>query len=445
MKFWLISVPLYLALLALGLGLPALVVWKRQPLSWIDLLIYLLATGLLVVAALVLCIIVARRLFPQYWWIGQVQGKDVFEFEGVYFRGLRLTGLDRRSRRRAEAAGNRGAALQPRLQRVLFGVDQQMRNWDLVLGLLFLVLLIPHTLGFISTHRTLERILPNPAKFPESLHYPLLSSLPVMREWGVQWSTDSGFTRRIEAALQELRAGDMAESGKRFRFAQLQLLKAFTKRARTSDPFYASPGERIYFNRGQGAAAVESLQVLLALPELQRAGWSGGALALIGFFHLSDRNYPEAAEYLRQALAELGEGDESSISRYHVLLLAAQSAMLSGDREGAMERLELILVDDRLPKQAYALAMEHYAEALRLKGEGARAPELLTKAMELYKLAKDRGGLARVHLRLAALALDEGRSEEASHELSIASSLAHGLEDEFTLNMVERLTLAFSG
>jgi hypothetical protein len=89
--------------------------------------------------------------------------------------------------------------------------------------------------------------------------------------------------------------------------------------------------------------------------------------------------------------------------------------------------------------------MEHYADVLRLAGEYSRVPELLGKALELYKLGEDRSGIARVHLRLAALALDEGKRDQAAEELSIASSLAQGLNDGFTLNMVAQLALAFSG
>ena len=98
-----------------------------------------------------------------------------------------------------------------------------------------------------------------------------------------------------------------------------------------------------------------------------------------------------------------------------------------------------------LREQKEQAAQKHYAEALRLEGAYSKVPELLGKALELYKLGKDRAGIARVHIRLAALALSEGKRDQAAEELSIASSLAQGLGDGFTQDMVSRLTLAFSG
>jgi tetratricopeptide (TPR) repeat protein len=427
MIFWLINVPAYLVLLAGGMGLPGVVLLSRAPLSTLDVFVYVLAALLVVLAALALALIAARLLFPHYWWLGQVEGRDVFEFDGVYFLGLRLSRVP------------------TRLQRMLFGVDEQMRTWDLIFGVMFLVLLVPHTVGFFAAHRELDKLIPNPPRFAETLHEPLLSSLPVMKQLGGTWQPGAALERKADAELGRLQRAGPPGAKERFELAQLYLLKAFSARKDVGDPFYDSPGERIYFNRGLGAQAVDNLDVLLKLPELQRAGWSGGALALIGFFHLSDHNYPKALESLQRALAELGEGDETKISRYQVLLLAAQSAIMNGQQTRAVEYLERILTDERLPNEAYALAMEHYAEALRLSGAYARVPELLGKALELYKLAENRSGIARVHLRLAALALDEGKRSQAADELSIASSLAQGLDDGFTLNMVSRLVLAFSG
>jgi tetratricopeptide (TPR) repeat protein len=427
---WAFHVALYAVLLAGGLALPAAALLQRAALGWAALTLYGAALLLLVLAAFVLCLLVARLLFPRYWWLAQVKAQDVFEFDGVYFLGLRLSRVP------------------TRVQRLLFGVDEQMRIWDLVLGVLFLVLLAPHALGFLTAHRAWEEVLPPPARFHESLHPMLLSSLPVMKAWGTPWKPDAAVAERVQRELSRLEAPGASETPgaeQRFQLAQLHLLRAFVPRTRLSDPFDVSPGERLYFNRAHGAQAVEHLRFLLALPDLQRVDWSGGALALIGFFHLSDGNFAEAHAVLQQALAELGEGDESRISRYQVLLLAAQSALMNGDPERAIEYLQAILVDERLPNEAYALAMEHYAEALRLDREFSRVPELLGKALELYTLGEDRAGIARVHVRLAALALDEGRREEASEALSTASSLAQGLEDGFMLNMIERLTLAFSG
>jgi tetratricopeptide (TPR) repeat protein len=427
MVFWLINLPLYVLALAGGLGLPAIAIWQRSPMGWGGVALYVAAALLLVLASVLLALLCARLLFPHYWWLGQVEGKDVFEFDGVYFLGLRITRVP------------------SRLQRLLFGVDEQMRTWDLIFGVMFLVLLVPHTVAFFSAQRTLDRVIPNPARFPESLNTPLLSSLPVMKQWGLAWQPDGTLARRVDQELAQLQHGGMPGVQQRFEMAQLYLLKAFPVRTRFSDPYYDSPGEQLYFNRGQGVQAVQNLQYLLELPDLQRAGWSGAALTLIGFFHLSDHNYPQAEQSLRRALAELGEGDQAKISRYQVLLLASQSALLAGQPSQAIAYLERILTDERLPNEAYALAMEHYAEALRLSGEYSKVPELLGKALELYKLGADRAGIARVHVRLAALALDEGKRDQAAEELSIASSLAQGLGDGFTEDMVSRLTLAFSG
>jgi tetratricopeptide (TPR) repeat protein len=425
--FWLINLPIYAVLLGGSLGLPAIVLLNRGPLSWADVTIYIIAALLLVLASIVMALLMARLAFPNYWWLGQVEGKDVFHFDGVYFMGLRLTRVP------------------GRLQRMLFGVDEQMRAWDLIFGVMFLVLLVPHAVGFFAAQRELDRVIPHHARFPDSLHAPLLSALPVMKQFGGHWEADGPLAAKVEKRLSELESQGPPGAEQRFELAQLHLLRAYSVRKEFGDPFFDSPGEQVYFNRGQGVQAVENLQFLLDLPELQRAGWSSSALALIGFFHLSDHNYAKAQDALQRALAEQGEGAQARISRYQVLLLAAQAALMNGHKAKAVEFLEMILTNERLPNDAYALAMEHYAEALRLSGEYSRVPELLGKALELYKLGEDRSGIARVHLRLAALALDEGRNAQAADELSIASSLAQGLDDGFTLNMVARLKLAFPG
>jgi len=427
MIFWLTNLPMYLLLLAGGIGLPGIVLWRRAALDWMGVSIYLAAAVLLVLAVLVMALLAARLLFPQYWWMGQVQGQDVFHFDGVYFLGLRLTRVP------------------SRLQRLLFGVDEQMRIWDLIFGVMFLVLLVPHAVGFFAAQRELDQVIPNPAKFPESLHSAVLSSLPVMKQLGGTYRVDGSLAKRVVGEIQRLEQAGLPNADQRFELAQLHLLHAFAERDRLSDPFYSSPGERVSFNRGQGAQAVENLQYLLDLPAMQRTAWSAGALTLIGFFHLSDHDYVKAQQSLQRALAEMGEGETGKVSRYQVLLLAAQSALMNGNANKSIEYLGRILTDDRLPNEAYALAMEHYADALRLERSFSRVPELLGKALELYKLNDDRSGIARVHLRLAALALDEGKRDQAAEELSIASSLAQGLDDGFTLNMVARLALAFAG
>ena len=167
MKKWAIPGFLYVLLMAVRLGGPWWVILKRQSFQLIDLLIYAGAVVALVVAVFMMTLIVARIFFPTYWWLGQIVGRDVFEYEGIYFMGPRLSRVPNR------------------IQRILFGVDDQMRRWDLVYGVVFLVLLVPHALGFITANRYFEEILPNPVRFSQTLHFPFLSSMPVMREWGI--------------------------------------------------------------------------------------------------------------------------------------------------------------------------------------------------------------------------------------------------------------------
>jgi len=425
--FWLIIPVSYLVFLGGGLLLPGVVLWHRDPLGGGDIAIYLAAVVLMALANLMVCLIMGRILFPQYWWLGQVEGKDVFEYEGIYFLGLRLSRVP------------------GRLQRILFGVDEQMRVWDLAFGVLFLVMLAPHTLAFLTAQQELDRRLPNPTRLAEFLHGPTLSHLPVMRDWGVSWSSDPQLDQRVKRALDDLQNVSNPGDSDRFKLAQVYILQSFHTRRRASDPYLNSPGEQIVFDRATGNRALTILQSLLDLPELERAAWSSGALSLVGLYHISDGNYQAAADVMKQAVAEMGAADESEISRYQVLLLAGQAALLVGDENGAIELLERVLLNEQLPNLAYALAMEQLSDALRLKRQWGKADEMLDKALELYKLERDRAGVARVHLHRAALALDSGQIKDATHELSIASSIASGLNDSFTLNMVARLALAFRG
>lgn len=426
MRFWLISLPVYVLFLVGGLGLPGLVIWQRAPLDWGAVALYGAAALLLVLATGVLSLMAGRLLFPAYWWLGQVEGKDVFEFDGVYFMGMRLTRVP------------------TRLQRLLFGVDEQMRTWDLIFGVIFLVLLVPHTVGFFGANRALNNWLPDPPRFPESLNGPVLSALPLMRQWKVTWHPDGALAGRVKHALDELQDESQPTVPQHFALAQLHFLRAFPERHSLSDPYETSPVERVYFNRGQGVEAINNLEPLLKLPPLERANWSGGALALKGFFYLNDHNFAKAQATMRQAVAEMGEGDQSHLSRYMVLLLAAQSELMNGQTADAIDTLNRIITNERLPNEAYALALEHYADALRLSRRFKRVPEALDKAMELYKANGDQAGIARVYVRRAALALDEHKQALAEQQLSRASSLAQELGDGFTQNMVARLTMAFS-
>lgn len=427
MKKWVVPGVLYVLFMAIGLGGPWLVILKRQPLQIIDLLIYAGAVVALVGAVFVLTIIVARIFFPTYWWLGQVVGKDVFEFDGVYFMGLRLSRIP------------------TRVQRILFGVDDQMRRWDLVYGVVFMVLLVPHSLGFITANRFYEEILPNPARFSQTLHFPFLSSLPVMREWGLSWTPDVKLRKKIGAELKEIESIRPRDNSKRIRLAQLYLLRSFTLRRRAKGLFINSPGERVIFDQGKASRAASLLKTMAELPPMKRAGWNGSIRTLLGFYHLANGSFQKAAEFSGKAVVEFGDGEESKISRYQILLLAGLTAMITGDEQGADDYLSVILKDERLPKQAHALALELRGDLRRLQGDRENAAKSLDRAMKLFESARRPNGVARIYLKRAVLALDNGNPTQASVDLSKASQLAHRLGDVFILNMVEQLALKFPG
>jgi tetratricopeptide (TPR) repeat protein len=339
--------------------------------------------------------------------------------------------------------GGRQTRQRNRLYRLLFGVDEHMRRWDLIFGLLFLALVLPHLMGGYTSHRYFERIIAKRPLLHETMHTPTLAALPVMREWKQDWSNKPALAVRVRRALRETRGLKRKDSATLFRMGELQLLDAFRARTHPRELFQYGPGDRIVFDRIKGAEAVASFNRVLQQPPEERGAWEPAALALIGFFHLSDHNYKDADAFFERALAQAADGKEAKFPRYQVVLLSAQTAMLSGDLAKAERLLEGILVDERLPKRAYPLAMGHFADAMRLGGHTERAPELLVKTLDMYKAQNNRAGIARVHLRLAALALEQGRVEDASRELSLAASLASGLQDGFTLNMVEGLSQSF--
>lgn len=424
--FWLVTLPLYAVLLAAGLAAPGLVIWRGEPMQWADFALLGGGVALLVVATLLLTFLLARLLMPVYWWLSQVKGEDVFEFDGVYFIGLRVD---------PERVPNR-------VQRMVFSADEGMRRWNLWFGVLFLVLLLPHLLGMATAHRVAQDLLPAPPRLAQTAHEAFLSNLPVMQDWQMRWRPGPELAARLEVALDEVE--EEAPSRQRaFRAAQLHLLSAFAPRDRASAPFYASPGEAVFFERAVGARAMRALQPLTA--EGGPAGWRGGALALEGFFHLSVHDYARAHATLERALSAMEGDDSTGLARHQVLLLAAHTATLRGRHARAMALLDEVLVREDLPGTVYALALEHYAGTLRLAGDGEQARELLSRARELYEHERDRAGIARVHLRLAALAVTQGRWQDAGRELSVASSLATGLQDGFTLNMIARLAQAFPG
>ena len=426
MKFWVGSGLVYLITLVAGVGLPVLGLASRSQSFGAGTLLAVGAIALLVLAAITLTLIVARWLAPEYWWRAQIQGEDIYTFQGVYFIGVRQT-------RQAN-----------RLYRIIFGVDEQIRRWNLSLGLLLVALLPIHLMASYTAFLNFSEVFTERPVFAETLHESTLSSLPVMRKWGVSWTAHPALAARVERTLKAAAKAKNQGILEWFRLAELQLLHAFRVRKDFRDPFTSSPGDTIVFDRAQGGRAVLYLKRIMERPELERAELTSAALTLLGFFHLSDKNYPRAADLLDRALAAAGSGEGEKIPRFQIALLAAQAALLSGDLDKAEVLLDSILGNDRLPQRAYTLAMGHFADARRLKGQTKRAGELLAKARELYDRQKQQGGeIALVHLRLAALALDEGREKDARRELSLASSLAHGLEDGFTLNMVGWLAQFF--
>ena len=417
----------YLITLPAALALPGYVIMKRSPMNWDDMTAYGISGLMMIISTVLFCLIIARITFPKYWWMGQVEGKDVFEFEGIYFLGLRITRVP------------------SRLQRMLFGIDERNRRWDMIFGLLFIVMVVPHMQGLITMNRYLDRTLPNPPRITQTLHHEILSTLPIMKRWEEKWSMEEDFIKRVDRELQLLKMQPRKTNSQRFDLAQLYLLSAFEQRKRAGEPFYHSPGEQVFFNRSMGAQAVAYLNQLLQQPEADRVGWSGGAHTLIGFFHLSEENYAKALEEMEIALSEIGEGDKTEITRYQVLLIMGQGAILAGKGEEAIKKLDLILLNENLPRHAYALALEQYVEALRQLGTTDKIEELLDKAQALYEAQNNQGGIARIHLHRAALAIDKKDFDTASRELSQASQMASQLGDGFTLNMVEKLSLAISG
>lgn len=424
MQFWIVLVLLYLATATAGLALPLM---ARLGVGGEGLTstLYFLAVGALVLAPIMFVMMAARSLFPNYWWLAHIENKDVYEYDGVYFIGGRTT------------------RQQTRLTRLVFGLDDKMRRWHLVFGLLAVSLMAPHLMAGYTAWRYGEGLVANRPVLRETLHSSTLSSLPIMQGWNRPWSSASSLAKEVKRELVEARKTSRQEVPRLFHMAQLRLLNAFRVRKGTAEPFLYSPGDLIVFNRGEAADGVDYLRRILELPEDKRRGWTRGSLALTGFFHMSDQNPKSAVDFLQRALATKEKADKTGISRHMVVLLAAQAALLSNQAPEAEVLLENLLTEKELPEQVYAQAMEHFAGALYMQGRSTRVSDTLTKALKSYKKIRGRAGIARVHLRMAALALEQGNTKDASHELSVAASLANGLQDGFTLNMVQGLSQFF--
>ena len=425
MRFIVFASIAYVVTLLVSLGLPLAGMLDRQLFDGIDMLLYALAILVQVGSAVLLTLMIARLVFPEYWWRGQVLGQDIFEIDGVFFTGLRV------------------GRVPPRLQRIVFGVGERQRRWDLLFGALALVLLALHVTSLLAAGRAYSVWLPPRPKLPETLHYAMLSSFPVLKEFPGGWHAGMAVEEWAAQRYDELRAMSDSSNENNYRMAQLALVQAFQEREKPTQPFRYTPADRIFFNRGVGIAALRHLEEILKQPVAQQGDYHGAALALMGFFHIADQNFPKADEVLEQARKTIESGKNSIMSPYQVQIMQAHAAMMRGDTDRAAQLLEKIVLNDRIPGRDYALAMEHYAEALRLNGNTARVKDILFKALELYNMQEDRAGIARVYLRMAALAMEEGRYTDAHRDLSLASSNAYGMRDWFTLNMVGLLSQYF--
>lgn len=415
MNKYLLLIFSYLLALGLGMVLPFFAVLQGEDAVWVTLSLNTIAFITLVLAGLFLTTLLAKVAFPDFWYRAQVQNQDVFEHEGVYFMGIR----DSRQK--------------TRLMRILFGVDDRLRKWDVLFFFIFIGLALPHFLGSFALDDYYKKLVPSRPKFAESLHMELLSNLPVVKKAGISLEINSALGKKVKTALGDLKRQGGQDPAQLYQAAQWNLIGAFQPRSSLNDPFRYGPGDQVFFNRSKGALAVDYLTRILESP--RKKDFEDGAHTLIGFFHLSDHNFVEATRFFQKAM-DTKQGESSGIQRYLITILTANAKMLSGDPKHAGVLLESILVDEHMPRSAYPIATEHYADALRLEGKTDRVMEVLNKALGLYRKQGNTKGLARVHLRISALAQEQGSMGDASRSLSLASSLAQGQRDGFTLNMV---------
>jgi tetratricopeptide (TPR) repeat protein len=422
MRFWIAAPLIYAGTVAGGLVIPATIAFMHHPSLLRVGSLYALALVILAGAAFTLTLMAARLLFPSYWWLGQVMGQDVYELQGVYFIGIRLTRVP------------------ARLQRLVFGADEKFRRWDIAFGLIWLLLILIHGLAASTSRREIEGMLPKPVRLPETLNLALLSDLPVMRAQRLPWSTDQGLMRKFQEEAERLQAISGKTEGDWFKLAQLHLLRAYKIRKGPGDAYTFTPMDRIYFERGIGAQSADYLNQILAIPEAKRAHITRGTLTLLGFFHLCEYNYEKADRALADALTRTNAPDESGISMTWTRLLAAQVALQLGSPEKAIKLLNDVMADSKLPEKMQALAMEHLAEAKRQNGEAKDVGPLLDKAAALYAALGDGGGQARISLRRSVWLSDQGGTRDGAEELSQASMLAETSGDVFAQNSVVRVT-----
>jgi hypothetical protein len=422
MRFWVIAPGVYAGTLAAGIAGPAAIAFLRQPSPLQAGLLYTLGLAMLAGASFALTLMLARVLFPPYWWLGQVLGEDVFELEGVYFVGVRM------------------ADVPDRLQRMVFGAGEKFRRWDAAFGLIWLLLLVVHGLGAGSAKHSVETMMPRPVRLPETMHQALLSDLPVMRALHKPWSPDPALKLQLQGQAEQIQNLRGKTEADWFKLAQLHLLRAYKVRKGLADAYTFSPMDRAFFERGNGAQSADDLNQILSIPVAKRAPVTRGALTLLGFFYLCEYNYGKAERLLAQALALEKARDETGIPTAWTRLLAAQVALQQGDSDRSDDLLTRTLDEAGLPAPLRALAVEHLAEAKRLDGSDEEVGPLLDKAGALYASLGDGGGQARIHLRRAVWLVDQGEARTGTEELSQASADAEAAGDVFALDMVVRVT-----
>ncbi|HEX7926999.1 MAG TPA: tetratricopeptide repeat protein, partial [bacterium] len=411
MKFWLISGAVYLGFLLGHLLLPVAALWNRQGFTVFTGILVVLTALAIFLSTFMVCLMAGKLLFPQYWWMGQVLGQDIFEFDGVYFVGVRLSRVP------------------TRIQRILFNADERFRWWDLMFGLMFLVVLVPHVLLTLTVYRKADSVIPRRIQFPETLHASTLSALPLMKEWQVKWSNDGVLAARLHQELELLNSKGIKTDPDWFRLAQTELLLAFQPRKSVLEPYAFSPSDRVYFDRGRGARATTILRRLITASDAARSPYRADAMILVGFFHLSDYNFGKAAGMFMDAMNAVSSRADSQIPRPLLQLLAAHSTALAGDTATARRLMEAQLADEGLSPAFQALTLEHLADILRMQGNYGAAQQFLDKALAAHRKQKDAMGIARISMYRAAIYLDQHQLVAASQEISKASSEAADGDD----------------
>jgi hypothetical protein len=128
----------YAPLLALGLLLPLLGRLSGRPNFLVNMLGYALATLVMIGASFLLALMICRVRLPYVWWMHRVLGKDVKEFQGIFFVGGSVERLSEQE------------------HNAVFSADEGMQRWDIVFGLLTLALAVPHGIAAIVARSLLS-------------------------------------------------------------------------------------------------------------------------------------------------------------------------------------------------------------------------------------------------------------------------------------------------